>query len=105
MWKCGWCERTFEEPGHKEQYGNDIAICPFCGEEEIFILDRTEDCACCGREVEELDMQDVCEDCASELWRIWDEAVKGAMTLNDSWDYTEAEDFLKDYFTSLWRDE
>jgi len=102
MWRCEWCGAEFEEPA----YRGFVAVCPSCREEDITnIDDELEECECCGQKVKETDASGVCEDCGIELWRIWDEAVNEAMKLNESWDYTKAETFLKEYFKSVWRDE
>lgn len=101
MWRCEWCEGQFGVPAHR----GFVKVCPYCGEADIVeITEDMEECKCCGRLVEKTDINDVCEECAVELYKIWERAVEEVMGLKEDWDFTDAEDFYKDYLKDIWRD-
>lgn len=93
MWKCEWCGEQFEKPKWVKDGFVTKAVCPKCNEEDITDITDWETCSCCGKKAEEVNEQEVCEDCREELARIWEEAILAVMELTDK-DYVDTREFF-----------
>lgn len=44
MYKCGWCDRTFEKPvKHIDRYDRESYVCPFCADDSYTEITDIED--------------------------------------------------------------
>ena len=73
MFICHECGEVFEEPKIIEEhhpYGmtyatEEWAVCPHCGENNF---DKAKKCSMCGEYVAEVDEEELCEVCHSDMY-------------------------------------